>query len=61
MNPALIAAMNFMMNGFKRTQSEETPSKEFKEEIEKVNEMGLFESIEYSKKYFESINNKSKK
>ena len=48
MNPALIAAMNFMMNGFKRTKKGKQ-SEEFKKEVEKVNEMSLFESIEYVK------------
>jgi hypothetical protein len=49
MNPALIAAMNFMMNGFKKTESKVKQSEEFKKEVEKVNEMGLFEAIEYVK------------
>jgi hypothetical protein len=48
MNPALIAAMNFMMNGFKKTPKEK-PSKEFTEEVKKVNEMSLFEAINYVK------------
>lgn len=48
MNPALITAMNFMMNGFKRTKKG-TQTEEFKKEVEKVNEMSLFESIEYVK------------
>ncbi len=48
MNPALIAAMNFMMNGFKRTPKGKQ-SEEFKKEVKKVNEMSLFEAIEYAK------------
>lgn len=48
MNPALITALNFMMNGFKRTKKG-TQTEEFKKEVEKVNEMSLFESIEYVK------------
>jgi hypothetical protein len=48
MNPALIAAMNFMMNAFKKTPKG-TQSEEFKKEVEKVNEMSLFESISYVK------------
>ena len=48
MNPALIAAMNFMMSGFKRTKKG-TQTEEFKKEVKKVNEMGLFEAIEYVK------------
>lgn len=61
MNLALIAAMNFMLNGFKKETPKGEPSEEFKKEIEKVNEMGLFESLEYAKKYYESVNNESKK
>ncbi len=60
MNPALIAAVNFMMNGFKKPAKREH-SEEFKKEIEKVNEMGLFEALEYCKKYHDSVNNESKK
>ena len=48
MNPVLITAMNFMMNGFKRTKKGKQ-SEEFKKEVKKVNEMSLFESIEYVK------------
>ena len=48
MNPALIAAMNFMMNAFKKTPKG-TQTEEFKKEVEKVNEMSLFESISYVK------------
>jgi hypothetical protein len=48
MNPALIAAINFMMNGFKKTPKGKQ-SEEFKKEVEKINEMGLFESINYVK------------
>jgi hypothetical protein len=48
MNLALIAAINFMMNGFKK-KPKGKQSKEFKKEVEKINEMGLFESINYVK------------
>ncbi len=48
MNPALITAMNFMMNGFKRTPKGK-PSEEFTKEVNKVNGMGLFEAINYVK------------
>jgi hypothetical protein len=52
MNPALTAAMNFLLGSTKRNQKEQKESKiteTKKAEIDKINSMGLFEAINYLK------------
>lgn len=50
MNPALISAMNFMMSAFgKKRQPRELTDKE-KQEVEKLNNMGLYSALKHLKK-----------
>ena len=51
MNPALIVAMNFLLNSTRKVKKQLKPlSEKDKSEINKINNMGLFEAINYLKK-----------
>ncbi len=51
MNPALIAAMVFLQNSTRRNKKvKETKTQVDQQEIDKINNMGLFEAINYLKK-----------
>jgi len=48
MNPALIVAMNFLLNSTRKVKKQSKPLSEGdKLEIDKINNMGLFEAINY--------------
>lgn len=45
MNVSLTAALNFMMNGFKKPATKQEPSNEFKSKVKELNGMGLFTAL----------------
>ena len=50
MNAALIAAMNFLMQGYKKRAVKKEPSEEFKKEVKKMDGMGLYSALTHLKK-----------
>jgi hypothetical protein len=49
MNPALIAAMNFLMGSKRKSKTTPKQTEQFKREVEKVNGMGLYSALKYAK------------